>query len=178
MSRSMDRGAKKQKGDIPNEIARLAETLASEDITERRKARQELATIGQPAVAALVDALTDPRIQVRWEAAKALVEIADPAAAPALIRSLEDENSDIRWLAAEALIASGKAGLVPLLRALEERADSLWLREGAHHVLVESEKTDLGPIVTPVLVALRDIAPAEEVPLAAKAALEAMEGTG
>jgi len=42
--------------------------------------------------------------QVRWEAAKTLVIIADPLAIPALIKGLKDEIFDIRWLAAEALM--------------------------------------------------------------------------
>jgi HEAT repeat protein len=74
--------------------------------------------------------LNDPDHEVRWEAAKALGEIADPWSAPALEETLMDAGFDIRWLAAEGLIALGRAGLKPLLATLLKKADSVYLREG------------------------------------------------
>ena len=80
---------------------------------------------------------------MRWEAAKSLSDIADPAAAPALVQALEDPETGVRWLAAEGLIRMRSACLQPLLHALTERADSVWLRDGAHHVLHDLAKMGL-----------------------------------
>ena len=78
----------------------------------------------------MVELLKHPDHEVRWEAARALGEIADPRAAPALVVTLEDEGFDIRWLAAEGLIALGPVGLAPLLEALAEKANSVYLTGG------------------------------------------------
>jgi HEAT repeat protein len=178
MSEFTDR---KDKDDVPQEptadstsLDSLLAALGSYDGVARQRARQDLVAIGGPAVAPLIEALTDPNDDVRWEAAKALGQIGDPAAA-ALVSVLEDENSGIRWLAAEGLIALGREGLVPLLRALEQRSDSVWLREGAHHVLHDLARGDLEDVLSPVLAALDGIEPTMEVPWAARAALDALE---
>jgi len=78
----------------------------------------------------LVELLKDPDHEVGCKATKALGEIADPRAAPALVVTLEDEGFDIRWLAAEGLIALGPVGLAPLLEALAEKANSVYLTGG------------------------------------------------
>jgi HEAT repeat protein len=150
--------------------------LARDDTLVRVHARDWLVGIGGPAVPALIEALADPNRQVRWDAAKALSQIADPAAAPALVRALRDRGFGIRWLAAEGLIALGSKGLVPLLRALIQHSDSVWLRQGAHHVLHDLAKRDLKDVLQPVLAALEGIEPSLTVPLAARAALEALAG--
>jgi HEAT repeat protein len=151
--------------------------LASNDGGTRQQARESLVAMRGAAVAPLIAALGGAERQVRWEAAKALGEIGDPAAAPALVKALEDEESNIRWLAAEGLIATGRAGLLPLLRALVHRSDSEWLREGAHHVLRAQADDGVGRLVAPVVAALEDIEPIIEVPPAAQAALDAMIGS-
>ena len=109
---------------------------------------------------------------MRWEAAKALCGIADPLAASALVNALDDRDGDVRWLAAEGLAALGRDGLQPLLAALLQRAESCWFCEGAHHVchtLVKRKK--LGPILRPVLAALKQSEPEVAVPPAAYTAL-------
>ena len=66
----------------------------------------------------------------------------------------------------------GENALQPLLAALLERAQSCWFCEGAHHVchtLVKKRK--LGPILRPVLAALKQSEPEVAVPPAAYAAL-------
>jgi HEAT repeat protein len=160
-----------------DEIQLLVADLASEDWRARQEARHSLVRLGSRAVAPLVKALdesNDSYWTLRWEAAKALGEIADPAAAPALLRVLEDERDGIRWLAAEGLIAMGRGGLLPLLEALVHRSNSGRLRAGAHHVLRELVEKDPQGIITPVLRALEDIEPVIEVPPAAQAALDAL----
>lgn len=160
----------------PAAIDPLVAALASRDGWLRQSARQALVAIGRPVMPPLIEALADPHDHVRWEAAKALGEIGDPAAAPALVQALEDENSGVRWLAAEGLITLGRAGLAPLLQALMQHSDSVWLREGAHHVLYHLALEGLDEVASPVLAALEDIAPAVEVPLAALASLDVLSG--
>jgi HEAT repeat protein len=108
----------------------LIEALHSKDGEERRQARLSLVSLESEAVDPLIELLQDRDHEVRWEAAKALGEISDPRSAPALVETLGDAGFDLRWLAAEGLIALGKAGLEPLLEALVNKSDSVYLREG------------------------------------------------
>ena len=160
----------------PATIGALIADLGRKDGLVRERARQSLVAIGGPAVASLIEALADPNKQMRWEAAKALGQIGDPAAAHVLMSALEDEVFDVRWLAAEGLSAIGRKALVPLLQALIERSDSLWLREGVHHVLHDLSRGELKEVLRPVLAALEDVEPSLEVPFAAKSAVDALTG--
>jgi HEAT repeat protein len=150
----------------------LVAKLAGNNGRERERARWALVDIGSPTVPPLLDMLRARKKQVRWEAAKALAAIADPAAAEALVTALEDKVFDVRWLAAEGLINIGRAGLVPLLHALIERSDSPWLRQGAHHVLHDLAVGDLKEMLKPVVDSLQDVDSAVETPVAAKAILD------
>lgn len=141
--------------DTSSSVAELIGKFSSHDGVARQKAREQLVGIGKPAVAALAAALDDSHKQVRWEAAKTLQEIADPEAAPKLALALGDEESDVRWVAGEALIALRRQALVPLLTALSTKQDSIWMYDGAHHVLRELAKDhEVHPIVLPVINAL------------------------
>lgn len=155
-------------------IGSLISDLGSKDGLVRVRARKSLVAIGGPAVGPLVEALANKKEWVRWEAVKALGQIGDPAATQELVRSLGDKMFDVRWLAAEGLIAIGDRALIPLLWALIEHSDLLWLREGAHHVLHDLSRGDLKEVLQPVLAALEDIQSSLEVPPAAEAALEAL----
>lgn len=168
--------ALQQIGD-PAAVGALVRALRSHDGFVRERAREALVAFGHRAVAALTELLADPDDRVRWEAAKALSQIGDPAAAPALVRRLEDENGGIRWLAGEALINVGRPALRPLFQALAEHSESAWLREGARHVLrVLSKEAELHDIVSPVLSALNTIEPDIAVIEAAHAALNELRG--
>ena len=144
----------------------------------RLKARQALVAMKQDAVAPLAKALQHPEWRIRWGAAKALGQIGDPSVAVALIKSLEDEHPGIRWLAAEALIALRLAGLKAVLEALVHHSDSLWLREGAHHIIhdIAEKDPDLSHMLAPVAAALDDIEPVIEAPPTAQAALRQLTG--
>jgi HEAT repeat protein len=155
-------------------IVSLVADLASQDELVRTEARQTLVGMREPAVSPLIEALRDPRSQVRWEASKTLGEIANPTAAPALVRALRDDEFGVRWLAAEGLIALGPRGLEPLLRALIGRSDSVWLRQGAHHVLHDLAKGELKETLQPVVAALQGLEPSLEAPRAARTALDAL----
>ena len=156
-------------------IKALIAALSSEDDTARVKARHSLVAMGKPAVSMLAEALRHTNGLVRWEAAKALGEIGVPEAAPSLVEALKDEEFDVRWLAATGLIGMNIKGLKPLLHALMEQGDSVFLQEGAHHVIHDLRKGGLRKYLTPVLAALEDVEPAMSVPQAAFHALESLE---
>jgi HEAT repeat protein len=158
----------------PDTINELIATLSDRNGLVRQRARHSLVAIGQPAVPALIEALTDPNGHRRWEAAKTLGQIHAPAAAPALVYALEDQDFGVRWLAAEGLISLKRAGLAPLLQTLAEHPDSVWIREGAHHVCRMLVDHDLHDLVAPVLKALDGVEPALEAPRAAQEALKAL----
>jgi HEAT repeat protein len=168
-------------------IETLIKTLSSLKDKPREGARHTLVAMGKAAVPSLIEALKNKNTLTRWEAAKALGEIADPETAPVLVKALEDEEFDVRWLAAEGLIKMNIKGLKPLIEALEHRGDSALLREGAHHVFHDLAKGALRKSLAPVLAALEALEPGEgvpwaarhelavEVPLAARQALEMLE---
>lgn len=158
----------------PATINDLMTTLASKDGLARQRAREFLIEVGKPAVPALMEALTSPNQQLRWEAAKALSEIGDPRSAPALVTASEDNDPGIRWMAAEGLIKIGRPGLAPLLEALVEHSNSVRLRQGAHRVVGALAKGNLYPQLRPVLMALESTQPVVDVPQAAQNALETL----
>ncbi len=160
------------------DIESLVADLASRDGGVRVAAREALVDIGRPAVDSLVGTLADSRTQLRWEAAKALGEIADPGTAGALARALDDKVFDVRWLAATGLIAIGREAIVPVLRVVISCADSPLCRSGSHHVFhdLAASDADLKETLALVLAALDGRAPAVEVPLAAETTIAAMAG--
>lgn len=160
--------------DGPRSIQTLVAELGSSDRTTRESARLALASIGAPAVDALAAALASRATQVRWEAAKTLQQINDPAAAPALVATLEDPDFGVRWIAAEGLSALGRPGIVALLTALATKPVSPWLRNGAHHILRSLGDPILQEKVAAVLAATEDVEPSLEVPGAAHEALVAL----
>jgi HEAT repeat protein len=160
--------------ELRKEIEGYIREIGSPNGSERAHARFELIKCGKIVTPFLIEALKDKNHQVRWEAAKAFGEIKDPAAADALVLGLMDDRPEIRWLAAEALIALEEDAIDPLLRALVDRFDSIWLRHGAHHVLHALERNfNLDRKTLEVLEAMRSIEPEVTVPWAAEAALEA-----
>jgi HEAT repeat protein len=158
-----------------SEIESSLVDLRSRDGMVRRKARNSLARIGRRAVRRLIPLLDDPKVDVRWEAAKTLAQIADAASAGPLVAALEDESFDVRWLAAEGLIAIGPDSLPPLLEALLERYDASLLREGAHHVLHELAKSHGKETLGPVLAALEGVDPGFELQRPVRKALRRLK---
>lgn len=161
------------------ETEALIADLDNEDGFIRQEARTALVKIGEPAVDALIKVLVMPDGHTRWEAAKALSQISSPQSVQALVQALEDEQFSVRWLAAEGLVNIGQDSLEPLLRALVSHSNSVWLREGAHHVLsdligMKSLSESLSKQIAPVLAALKSVEPIAATPLAAHKALQAM----
>ena len=83
----------------------LIAEFQSNDGAVRARARHAVVKLGPVAIGGLVNALSHPEVRMRWEATKALCELADPAAAPGLIGRLEGTDSGVRWMAADALPA-------------------------------------------------------------------------
>ncbi len=160
--------------DTTSIVKHLVEALSSFNDFSRVEARKTLVGMGNQAVPFLIETLKDPNYLRRWEAAKALGEIGDPKAAPGLVMALEDEEFDVRWLAAKGLIELNVKGLKPLFQALIDRADSGFLRQGAHHVLHDLAKGELRVHLVPVLIALESVESAVLVPTAASHALEGL----
>jgi HEAT repeat protein len=136
------------------DMSMWSEALSSMDGVTRQVAREQLVDMGPPVVPLLNSLLEDERDRVRWEAALALKELADPTSAAPLVGALEDPDRDVRWVAAEALAGIGEPGLRPLLTALVHDADSLELREGAHLVISCLDDPDLRLSMDPLREAL------------------------
>jgi HEAT repeat protein len=149
------------------EMKAALDALCDGDGVTRHAARERLEKVGRPAVPYLLGALQSPNEHCRWEAAKALSSIGDPSAAPALVRTLDDNKAAVRWLAGEALINLGRDALAPLLRGLEGSSDSIWFRDGAHHVLRSLVREGVAEEAIPVLEALENLEPRIEAPIAA-----------
>lgn len=158
---------------LTDHILQWTSALDSVDRREREAARRALVETGAAAVPALIECARAEEAHVRWEAAKALGEIADADAAPALIQLLNDEDSGVRWLAAEGLLALERSALPPLLAALEQPVSSR-LREGAWHVLRRLPCWRLVELLAPVMDALEHTASEVTVPIAAGSALESL----
>ncbi len=90
--------------DAPEEFAELIDTmLNSPDDFDRGDAAKALGQMGdERVVAPLVQALRDSEVAVRWEAARALSIIGEPAVQP-LLKLLHDSDDDVRGHAAHAL---------------------------------------------------------------------------
>jgi HEAT repeat protein len=155
-------------------IDSLIADLVCDDVITCQKARRQLVAMGHKVVPSLVKELGNKKFWVRWEAAKALGQIGDPTATAALIKALEDKEFDVRWLAAEGLINIGLQAVVPLMEALIDSPKSIWLRQGAHHVLHDMDRGDLNKVLRPVMLALEDVEPYVEVPVAARKALDSL----
>ena len=149
----------------------LIDSLSSSSIPRRRRALRALIGHGPIAVAALAGLFTSPREHVRWEAAKALGRIGGLSAAEALAPVLDDESLDVRWAASDGLVAIGHVSLIPVLRILIERSNSVRVREGAIHVLHGLLEDRYIEIILPVLSAMKLGVPVENLPVAAHEAL-------
>ena len=118
-------------GQIPDLIAKLGDS----DFLTRQHARLLLVHHEPESIPALLNALENPKAQIRWEAVSALGEIHNPETAPALTEMLMDEDTSVRWAAMESLINMGRKALRPILEKFIKDFEALWLREGVHHIL-------------------------------------------
>ena len=157
------------------EITGLIEALTDTDPEVRKDARVSLIIYGKLAVCPLIAAMGWPNNELRLIIVELLSKIHNPTAVPALVEVLDDNNCELRRAAAENLIGFRQHAVKPLLTALAEDAHSVWMREGAHKVLLAL--LELGYLNEPgqmVLDALRSDFPETAVSPAARIALEMM----
>jgi len=167
----------------------LIQQLGDRDGVTRERARRSLAMLGPTAIEPLLQALKHRKSRVRFEAAMCLRDIGDRRAIDGLVEALADRTFEVRWVAAEGLINIGRPVIPVVLRALMERADSTWLRDGCRHVLshfagldlraayhVEHHPAwvdfDLRDVLSPVTQALEQPGAASRAPVVAVRALE------
>jgi HEAT repeat protein len=158
-------------------INSLLKDLENKDAKIRANARRALIEIGHEAVSSLCDIVQRSEVyKARWEAAKALGEMQDADAIPALVKALEDNKSDVVWLAAEGLKLFGEQAWPELFSALFNRgAESLTLRQGAHHVLRNQRSEVYDDLLNELRKSLEMSTVGEKTTLAAYQLLEKMK---
>jgi HEAT repeat protein len=169
----------------PQNRARLLEArkaacgLGDSKPGRRTEVREKLLALGEAAVPALLRALAEPDVNVRWQAAKALGRLHAPETAPDLVNAMEDDNFGVRWLAAEGLIAMGPSCLGPLLAGLRLDFSSLRMRAGVQHVLCAlADGGYYDETIEKLMQVLRDSNPASEIAWVAERALEKLQMGG
>lgn len=94
----------RQQGDVmAAPVEELVKQLGSSDFNQRALALAELIGKGKVATPDFMEALKNPDVQVRSQAAQGLAEIADPASADALAQALDDSDDQVRAHAAQGL---------------------------------------------------------------------------
>jgi HEAT repeat protein len=99
----------------PEAVIPLTRLLADESAYVGRIASNALIHIGQPAIPALIEALSSESSAARAGAARALVPLASPDAIPALFAALDDASALVTYYAWEALerLGVGTVFLIP-----------------------------------------------------------------
>jgi HEAT repeat protein len=127
------------------ELQKLLNELGDKSDIKRKNARKALVAKGKKSIDFLIELLSHPKHIYRWEAVKALEEIADPDTVSILIQTMEDDKSDVRWIAAKALVNIGKPAIKPLLKTLIDKSDCVFVLEGAHHVFYDLHEKGMLP---------------------------------
>jgi HEAT repeat protein len=91
----------------------------------------------EQALAVAVD--TGRPVPEREQAIHRLGQSPTPDVIEHLIKLLEDNADGVRWAASSTLIECGDAALKPLLQALLDQHDSVWLRRGAYRVFHDTK---------------------------------------
>ena len=154
-------------------IQELVTQLEDSDGVTRKRARETLTTIGDDAVPHLVGLLASPEDRLRWEAAKALDKIPDPAAITGLVSLLADPASEIKVAGRDGAHTPGKSVRTTRVRALADHAEDKGLRAASHHVLHDLAERNgvLRKIVDPLLAVLGETDPAATISTRAEVAL-------
>jgi len=117
------------------QIQELLEKLCSEEGLIRKEARNSLVKAGTPVLPYVLELLDSEKHIYRWEAMKVIAEIGSPESIPIFLESLNDDSGDIRWIASEGLIHTGKYSVKPLLELILDKHDSVFVLNGAHHII-------------------------------------------
>ena len=100
-------------------IDELVADLRRGPLAVRRAATAELGASGAVAVEPLIAAMLDNNNNLRWYAARALVQIDETAIDPLLTAMRAGENRDFRRYAMAALAGIGEAAVEPLIDIIE-----------------------------------------------------------
>ncbi len=122
-------------GEFSVEVVELIPGLVSISTHDRKSARKKLEEIGLNVLPEIHKLLQSKNKQLRWEAAKVLETLGSSSSINTFISLLQDWDSDIRWIASEGLIKVGRESIAPLLQKVIEKGDSVFVHNGAHHVL-------------------------------------------
>lgn len=113
----------------------LLENLGDNNALVRQHARLILVHQGEENVPALLNCLKSNNDYTRIEATRALGNFRTEEVGVALSQVLLDEDFGVRWAAMESLLKFGRNALPPVLELFAKRFDSIWMREGVHHIL-------------------------------------------
>lgn len=112
-----------------------------------------LVALGEDAVPACIEALSDDNQNLRGWAAQVLGQVGDPRSVPALIQRLDDRSAAVRLAATEALGRLGERAAVAALATAVVRDPAAQVRAEAARALGRiGESASAGPLVE----ALRD----------------------
>ena len=158
--------------DPAESIAELVDGLRDKDGVMRASARWHLVALGTLAAPVLVELLRAPQQHVRWEAAKALEDIASPSAAPARSRPWPTPTAMClgwpppRWWRSVRRACSLAARLAGKPAPNQPCPDAMY--RGAHHVFHSLSKQTGDQRFDRLLEALGREDPELSVPLAAQ----------
>lgn len=138
---------------MDDHVEGLLRGLMDDDGMARKRARETLVLVGDPAIPRLRALLTSSGKRARWEAAKALGAMIDPGSVDDFASLLDDPNSDLRWLAATGLIELGPRSVRPVLQSLARTSLPRGRLEMSRRILGELAKDNgvLAAIVGPLL---------------------------
>ena len=134
-------------------LDKMVGALASDDGMTRKRARETLVLVGEPAVAQVRGLLASSQKRVRWEAVKTLAAMIDPPSVDVFVQLLDDQHSELRWLAADGLINLGPGSVRPVLSSLLREPLSQGRRQMARRVLrqLSSDNEVLAEITHPLV---------------------------
>lgn len=150
--------------------------LGNPDPGIRMEIRKKILNLGKPVIPYLIANLYNRNDLISCEAAQILSMIDGPKTPKTLVMALDDPDLKTRWDATQDLIEYDRAAVIALMRALSRSYASVWLRQGAQHVLKNLKKRgSLTPEEERVVSAFAEMEPSLTVQSAAAKALTALE---
>lgn len=140
---------------MDDHLQELLDDLGSKNGMVRKKARETLVEIGEPAAPRLQGLLASADKRVRWEALKALAAIGHPESLEQFVSLLDDPDADLRWLAATGLIRLGTSSIRPVLQALTDPKRPRGRLEMSRRVL--NELSDDGRVPSEIVAPLLEV---------------------
>jgi HEAT repeat protein len=129
-----------------DELNTLLGELAGGEDERAEKAAQKIPDYGEEGIAAVCGLLSDPDVDTRWWAVRALAEFPHGSATQHFIAALADEEPAVRQCAALALCRRPDDKAVPALISAMSDQDSLVVRLAANALI------ELGEPAVPTLV--------------------------